>query len=785
MRILLMRSLLLRRSLTAVAAIAVVTACWPGQALAAPGAAGSGQATAAMKVVSFRGYRFEVPRSWPVIRTARHPGMCVRFDVHAVYLGIPGTNQSCPSWLVGTTEAILVEPGARGSGRRSTENPVANQIVATAPRIKVTGTFDTNPTVIYRILASAGLASPVIAAANPARLAAAISGQPGPAGKAGRAASAGSGAAGASNGAPAQADAVSASQEPAIRFGAAAPVLPATVADDIGLGFDVCAAPSASYMRAWWRDSRYRAVGVYIGGADRACDQQNLTQRWVRQEATAGWRFIPMYVGPQASFGQLSDPSRQGVAAAADAVQQAQRLGFGPQTPIYYDMEAYGSSDSRVAMSFLSSWTSELHALGYLSGVYSSSSSGISDLAGDYRSGRVTMPDVVYDALWNGAKNVRDSVYERGEWTGGRRLHQFSGNVLQTYGGDTMDVDQDYVDMALTAPGGTTQAAPGAVEADSSSAVFYEGKDHKLWEEARTASGSWSATDLGGSLSSQPSVVKIGRSGLAVLYRGASGELTVRRRTGGRWQSPQALPAMGVIGGAPRAVAQTNGVIDVFWSGNYDKHLWHGQYNPGQGWSGPQLLQGSLASWPYPVESGTGVVQVFWEGTDGRLYRVVRPVGAAWTAPQDLGMGPMGGAPHAVELANGETDVFWRGKIPHSVWSAEIAPDQRVSGPRNLGGQTTGAPWPVLAAGAETVLFRGLRGQLWQISRVRGRWGTAERAGSAGNLRSPPFAASAGAGSPVQVFWTGPGTELWSTRSAGSSWQQPVDLGGQVLGQVQ
>src|SRR5580698_1251295 len=214
MRILLMRSLLLRRSLTAAAAIAVVTACWPGQALAAPGAAGSGQATAAMKVVSYRGYRFEVPRSWPVIRTARHPGMCVRFDVHAVYLGIPGTNQSCPSWLVGTTEAILVEPGALGNGPPTTENPVANQIVATAPRIKVTGTFDTNPTVIYRILASAGLASPVIAAANPARLAAAISGQPGPAGKAGRAASAGSSAAGASNGAPAQADAVSASQEP-------------------------------------------------------------------------------------------------------------------------------------------------------------------------------------------------------------------------------------------------------------------------------------------------------------------------------------------------------------------------------------------------------------------------------------------------------------------------------------------------------------------------------------------------------------------------------------------
>ncbi len=763
---------LLRRMVAAAAAITMVTAGWPGQALAAPGSAASGRAAAAMKLVSYRGYHFEVPRSWPVIRNAKHPGMCVRFDVHAVYLGTPGANQSCPSWLVGTTEAILIEPAAASSRRRSAENPVANQVIATAPRIRVTATFDTNPTVIYQILASAALPSPVIVAANPARLAAALGSPP-----AGAAASA-------KDGAAAQADAVAASQEPALRFGAAAPALPASVADAVGLGFDVCAAPSASYMRAWWRDSRYRAVGVYIGGADRACDQQNLTSQWVREQAAEGWRFIPMYVGPQASFGQLSDPSRQGVAAAADAVQQAQRLGFGPKTPIYYDMEAYGASDGGVAMAFLSAWTTELHALGYLSGVYSSSSSGISDLSRDYHSGRA-MPDVIYDALWNGAQNVRDSVYERGEWTGGRRLHQFSGNVLQTHGGDTMDVDQDYVDMALTAPGGTSQAAPGAVQADSSSTVFYEGSDHHLWEDARSASGSWSTTDLGGSLSSQPSVVKVGPSGLAVLYRSSAGLLTVARRTSGRWQPPQALPGMGVIGGTPRAVAQTNGVIDVFWSGNYDKHLWHGEYNPGQGWSGPQMLRGSLASWPSPVESSTGIVQVFWEGTNGRLYRVVRRVGAAWTAPQDLGMGPMGGAPHAVELANGETDVFWRGKIPHSVWSAGISAGQHVSGPRNLGGDTTGAPWPVLAAGAETVVFRGLHGQLWQIRRHGGQWSTAQRVTSVGNLKSPPFAASGEAGSPVQVFWTCADTELCSARFTGSSWQQPVDLGGHVLGQVQ
>jgi hypothetical protein len=137
--------------------------------------AAASSSDAPLKPVSYRGYRFEVPASWPVISNAQHPGSCVRFDLHAVYLGVPGTNQNCPSWLVGTTEAVLIEPGARAARRESAENPVADQVTATAPRIRLTATFDTDPTTIYRILASAGLAAPVITAANPARLAASFS----------------------------------------------------------------------------------------------------------------------------------------------------------------------------------------------------------------------------------------------------------------------------------------------------------------------------------------------------------------------------------------------------------------------------------------------------------------------------------------------------------------------------------------------------------------------------------------------------------------------------------
>ena len=154
--------------------------------------------------------------------------------------------------------------------------------------------------------------------------------------------------------------------------------------DGIGLGFDTCTAPGAATMRAWMSHSPYRAVGIYIGGSDRACAQPNLTAGWVSQQAAAGWHFIPLYVGPQAEWGQITAAISQGASAADDAVMQARALGFGPGTPLYYDMEAYPRRQSRAALRFLSAWTEELHMDGYASGVYSSSASAVADLADHY-----------------------------------------------------------------------------------------------------------------------------------------------------------------------------------------------------------------------------------------------------------------------------------------------------------------------------------------------------------------------------------------------------------------
>jgi Domain of unknown function (DUF1906) len=221
-----------------------------------------------------------------------------------------------------------------------------------------------------------------------------------------------------------------------------------------GLGFDACSAPSSRSMAAW-EDSPYRAVGVYIGGVNRACSQPNLTADWVAAQTEAGWHLIPTYVGLQAPTSACSSCAKltssqataQGAAAAVDAVEEAGAVAMGPGSPIYFDMESYSqtSSASAATLAFLEAWTQKLHSLGYLSGVYSSSASGIEDLAGQVGSG-YELPDDLWIANWNGQQNTADPVVPASAWNPHRRIHQYRGGHNETYGGITINIDNNYVD---------------------------------------------------------------------------------------------------------------------------------------------------------------------------------------------------------------------------------------------------------------------------------------------------------------------------------------------------
>jgi hypothetical protein len=72
-------------------------------------------ASAATRTVTYAGYEITVPADWPVYRLDTDPVQCVRYDIHAVYLGTPGTGQQCPAGLIGRTETVSIIPIPAGT----------------------------------------------------------------------------------------------------------------------------------------------------------------------------------------------------------------------------------------------------------------------------------------------------------------------------------------------------------------------------------------------------------------------------------------------------------------------------------------------------------------------------------------------------------------------------------------------------------------------------------------------------------------------------------------------
>lgn len=264
-----------------------------------------------------------------------------------------------------------------------------------------------------------------------------------------------------------------------------------------GLGFDACTAPSSRTMEVWGKSSPYGAIGVYIGGLNRACSQPNLTATWVAEQVAEGWHLIPTYVGLQSPTGvcgtcaelstNLTTATAQGVAQAEDAVADAQSIGMGPGSPIYFDMEAYTrtTSATRATLTFLEAWTAELHELGYSSGVYSSSASGIADLAREVGNPEYLLPDDLWFANWNGGVNALDPYVPSTAWRTHQRIHQYRGGHNENWGGTTINIDNNYVEgTTVGAVSGPPELPPLTVRN-----VRAEGGTLSLWIRCGWASG--------------------------------------------------------------------------------------------------------------------------------------------------------------------------------------------------------------------------------------------------------------------------------------------------------
>jgi hypothetical protein len=252
-----------------------------------------------------------------------------------------------------------------------------------------------------------------------------------------------------------------------------------------GLGFDQCLAPSQKAMSAWRKASPFRAVGIYIAGYSRGCrSQPNLTPTWIRTQLAAGWHLLPITLGPQASCqgrfprygtdyrinstpaGDYAAARSMGTAEASKTVTAAKALGIVPGSTMFYDLEGFDYNNARCresALRFLSAWTVQIRKLGYRSGVYSSVGSGIKVLERQRVSPlpNIVLPDQLWLARYDGKANTSSREYLSDAGWAGNRLKQFQGGHNETWGGVTINIDRNYLDLR-TAPRPAAPPAPPA-----------------------------------------------------------------------------------------------------------------------------------------------------------------------------------------------------------------------------------------------------------------------------------------------------------------------------------
>jgi hypothetical protein len=243
-----------------------------------------------------------------------------------------------------------------------------------------------------------------------------------------------------------------------------------------GYGFDACTAPATNALQAW-SASPYRALGIYLGGVNRACKDGNLSASWVSATVSMGWNLLPLYVGLQAPcVGQTSlqhistvqaTAASQGRAAADDAAALAATFGLPTGSPIYFDMEGYSTNNSsctKSVQSFVTGWVTELRANSFAPGVYGSAASTIRDVS----TLGTSTPDVIWIANWNSVEGVFGDPYVSDNlWPDHQRVHQYKGGHKETWGGVSINIDSNYVDGAVVGNAGPPPPPPPTPPAGS------------------------------------------------------------------------------------------------------------------------------------------------------------------------------------------------------------------------------------------------------------------------------------------------------------------------------
>jgi hypothetical protein len=216
-------------------------------------------------------------------------------------------------------------------------------------------------------------------------------------------------------------------------------------------------------MQAWWTYSPYWDTIIYLGGSNRACPQPNLTSSWVNAVHNQGWSFYLTWVGPQS---QCPTPARvwntyidnntsaarqQGVNEASAARNVAFNLGLNGRNIYYYNMENYNETNvacRNAVNAFVDGWTNFYQLTADKAGVYASGCDA------SYWPYIAHVPDDVWIADWNNDPDVWGlNCLPNGWWAYSQRLHQYWGDVSETYGGVRLLIDRDCANGLVTPHG--------------------------------------------------------------------------------------------------------------------------------------------------------------------------------------------------------------------------------------------------------------------------------------------------------------------------------------------
>jgi hypothetical protein len=258
---------------------------------------------------------------------------------------------------------------------------------------------------------------------------------------------------------------------PAAEAATGTSVTPAVVTGS-GLGFDAADAQRPSFERGWTA-SPYRAVNMYFSGRYRYhTSQPELTADWVTTVLSNGWSLIPTVVDLQAPCATSSAKDKipanatnsqaykLGAQVAATAHNDLTTLGLAG-TVAYLDLEPFdvttSSTCASIVRSYIHGWVAKLHSSGDKAGVYFHYRLGGPTIAAMYET--TNAPDDVWVAQYDGVASAGTSVIGS-KWPH-HRIHQYVGNVTETYAGQQLNIDRDAIDGDVVAASSlTTPAGP-------------------------------------------------------------------------------------------------------------------------------------------------------------------------------------------------------------------------------------------------------------------------------------------------------------------------------------